>query len=355
MRFIHCSDIHLDSKINELPIEKRNKRRDEIVSTFERLCDYAVKNDVTAVIISGDMFDTEKITMRTLSRVLNAISTASGVDFLYLPGNHEQNGFLEKKSTFPTNLKCFEDSWTTFTYSNVSISGIILTDSNKSTIYDSLRLDSNKINIVALHGQIVGYKTKEDAESISLPMLKEKNIDYLALGHYHSYASGDIDYRGKYAYSGCLDGRGFDEIGEKGFVLLEVNDKLSFNFVKFCSRVLFEFSVSVDNLRDYFALKERIKEVLKQKVSSNDLIKIILTGEHLPDFDIDIENLINFLSGEYFYVKIYDKTSILVKIEDFEGDKSVRGEFVRLVLQSELDNELKDAMLKKGLSALRGE
>ena len=355
MKFIHCSDIHLDSKINELPIQKRTKRRDEIVSSFERLCDYAVKNDVTAVIISGDMFDTEKITMRTFSRVINAINTASGVDFLYLPGNHEQNGFLEKKSSFPTNLKCFEDSWTTFTYSNISINGIILTDSNKSTIYDNLRLDPSKINIVALHGQIAGYKAKEDAEIISLPMLREKNIDYLALGHYHSYTSGDIDYRGKYAYSGCLDGRGFDEVGEKGFVLLEINDKLNFNFVKFCSRELFEISIPVDNLKDYFALKERIKEVLKQNVSSKDLIKIILTGEHLPDFDIDIDNLVNSLNGEYFYAKVYDKTSILVKIEDFEGDKSVRGEFVRLVLESQLDKDMKDAILKKGLNALKGE
>ena len=54
--------------------------------------------------------------------------------------------------------------------------------------------------------------------------LKEKNIDYLALGHIHEYSQGQIDLRGKYAYSGCLEGRGFDELGEKGFILIDVSD-----------------------------------------------------------------------------------------------------------------------------------
>ena len=40
-----------------------------------------------------------------------------------------------------------------------------------------------------------------------------------------SYSTGEIDERGKYAYSGCLEGRGFDETGDKGFVLIDVNDK----------------------------------------------------------------------------------------------------------------------------------
>lgn len=356
MKFIHCSDIHLDSKINELPKEKRSRRKDELISTFERLCSFATSNFVSAVIIAGDMFDKEKITSKTLARVLNAIRKAETVDFLYLPGNHELNGFLQNKDVFPRNLKCFSEEWTNFQYGNVCIDGIILNDYNQGVVYDNLKLDKDKVNIVTMHGQVAGYKAKEDAEVISIPSLKDKYIDYLALGHYHSYSVGDIDYRGKYVYSGCLDGRGFDELGEKGFVLIDVDEsKLTHQFIKFSSRELFEVKVSVEGLKDFIQVRENVLTLLENKISPDSIVKVVLTGEHKLDLDVDVEGLTYALNNVYFYAKVYDKTSILVNSSDYENDKSVRGEFVRLVLSSQLDGQIKMQVLRKGLSALKGE
>ncbi|MGX8704776.1 MAG: metallophosphoesterase family protein, partial [bacterium] len=65
-------------------------------------------------------------------------------------------------------------------------------------------------NIVMLHGDITNLN------SIPLSMLKERNIDYLALGHIHKFQKGKLDDRGIWVYPGCLEGRGFDEEGPKG-------------------------------------------------------------------------------------------------------------------------------------------
>ncbi|MBQ7340021.1 MAG: DNA repair exonuclease [Clostridia bacterium] len=356
MKFIHCSDIHLDSKINELPKEKRSLRKEELITTFERLCSFAVSNNVKAVIIAGDMFDKEKITSKTLARVLNAIKKAESVDFLYLPGNHEQNGFLQNKDIFPNNLKCFSEEWTEFNYGKVCINGIVLNDYNQGVVYDNLKLDKEKVNIVTMHGQVAGYKAKEEAEIISIPSLKDKHVDYLALGHYHSYSLGEIDYRGKYVYSGCLEGRGFDELGDKGFVLLDVDEnKLTPQFIKFSTRELFEVKVSVEGLKDFIQVRENVLSLLENKISPDSIVKVVLTGEHKLDLDVDVEGLTLALNKIYFYAKVYDKTSILVTMEDYENDKSVRGEFVRLVISSDLEENVKAQILRKGLSALRGE
>ncbi len=356
MKFIHCSDIHLDSKINELYTDKRKRRKEEILSTFERLCAFAKEQKVAAVIIAGDMFDNEKITAKTLSRVLGAIRLASPVDFLYLPGNHESNGFLSYAEDFPQNLKYFGEEWTEFSYGDVSVNGIVLSELNSKVVYDNLKLKADRVNIVTMHGEIAGYKTGEEAEIISIPLLKDKNIDYLALGHYHSFSDGQIDLRGKYAYSGCLDGRGFDELGAKGFVLLEVeNGKVKYEFKEFSSRTLNEIKFSVDGFNDYFSLRESLINTLGNSVSRDSLVKVVLTGERSPDSDIDVEGLIYKLNEIYFYAKVYDKTSLKVSLEDYKEDTSVRGEFVRLVLSSDLPKEKKDAVLLKGLSALRGE
>ncbi len=356
MKFIHCADLHLDSRIDTLPSEKTKIRREEIVRSFERMVDFAVKEKVTAIIMSGDIFDTSRVTLKTKARVLNAISRAETVDFLYLSGNHDEDSFINSVNEFPKNLKFFSDKWLRFRYGEVVVAGVKLTTLNSSTVYDGLSLNENDINIVALHGQIVGYNRAEKAEIIAIPRLKNKNIDYLALGHIHSFSEGVIDERGKYAYSGCLDGRGFDETGVKGFVLLTAeNGKITSEFIAFSSRILHEISFEVNRYNDYFELREALKNKLNQECDLSDLIKVVLKGEHKPDLEIDVDGLTAFLNEDFFFVKIYDKTELKVDISDYEKDKSVRGEFVRAVLESELDAETKQKILTCGLDALKGE
>jgi fucose 4-O-acetylase-like acetyltransferase len=79
-----------------------------------------------------------------------------------------------------------------------------------------------------LHGQetagrfVKNKKSADYAGSVSLSALRGRGIDYLALGHIHAYKKAPLDSRGIYCYPGCLEGRGFDECGRKGFVLLVV-------------------------------------------------------------------------------------------------------------------------------------
>ena len=51
MRFIHCSDIHLDSKMeSNLPPDKARQRRQELLDRFEAMADYARHEGVAAVL-----------------------------------------------------------------------------------------------------------------------------------------------------------------------------------------------------------------------------------------------------------------------------------------------------------------
>ncbi|MCQ2387679.1 MAG: DNA repair exonuclease [Clostridia bacterium] len=332
MKIIHCADLHLDSKMESLPSEKSKIRREEVLRSFEKLVDYAIQNEVSAVVISGDLFDTEKVTVKTRGRVISAIEKAKDISFIYLSGNHDSDNFISSLETLPNNLNVVDNKWCKYVFDNVVISSVAFDSTNANFIYDNLFLDEKNINIVALHGQIAGYKSSEKAEVISLPLLKEKNIDYLALGHIHQYAEGKLDDRGVYAYSGCLDARGFDETGEKGFVLLTIeNNKLKREFVKFSSRCFYEVEYSVNGENNWFNFRNKIIQDLSEKIPKESLIKIILTGERKTDFDVDTEGLTSRLNEDYFFVKIYDKTILKVSEEDYINDKSVRGEFIKNV------------------------
>lgn len=360
MKIIHCADLHLDSDFIGFSREKSRIRREECLRTFERMVDFAVQNSVKVIIIAGDMFDSNKVSNRTASRVLKTISNNSEIDFLYLSGNHDENGlffdFFSDLKT-PSNFKFFDKTLTKFVYDNVCICGVDGSVPLDRFFYENLCFNSSDVNLLCMHGQIAGYKTDEkNVDLISLPNLKEKNIDYLALGHYHSFSVGEIDLRGKYAYSGCLEGRGFDETGDKGFVLIDTDtDKLSFNFVKFAQRGIFEHFFSISGYTNWLDAEQDLISQLKSSYNKESIIKVVLNGERSLNFYIDLHTLKYRLEEWFFHVKIQDKTSLKVNLLDFENDKSVKGEFVRSVLQSDLSEEDKSKVLSCGFNALSGE
>lgn len=355
MKFIHCADLHLDSAFSSLPQDIAKIRKEEVLNTFERLCDYAENHGVSAVIIAGDMFDTSRVTLRVKNRVLNAIKRHSSVDFLYLSGNHDLTSFLADDEKVE-NLKVFGSEWTEFNYQNINITGVNFNAFNISSVYDSLALNLDKLNIVVMHGQVAGYKSNEKAEVISIPRLKDKGIDYLALGHIHYYSIGDIDSRGKFVYSGCLDGRGFDELGQKGFVLLEENNgKICHQFIPFSSRTLNEIEFDINAIKDQFEIIEKLNDNLAKSYDSSSLIKVILKGERSVEVEIDKEYIASRLKDKFFFIKVYDKTNLKISLKDFEFDRSVKGEFVREVMSSSLNEQKKSEIIACGLAFLKGE
>lgn len=355
MKILHCADLHLDSKMEALSPEKSKIRRNEIVGTFERIAKYAKENGIRIVIIAGDMFDTDRVTKKTRERVLGAVSDAKTVDFLYLTGNHDDKSFL-LETELPENLKVFGGSWTSFKYGNVNVCGVAIDRRNADSFYDGLSLSKEDFNVVVLHGQIAGYKSKNHAEIISLPRLKDRNIDYLALGHVHEFVSGKLDERGVYAYCGCPEGRGFDEVGAKGVVLIDTEGKRGdIKFMPFAKRELIEEVFSVDGEAAFYDTAKRIVQTLSEKYSEDSLVKVILKGGHGTGYAVDKDVLTKLLSEKFFFAKVYDRTELKISEEDYKNDKSHLGEFVRAVLESDMENQTKSRVIMCGINALKGE
>ena len=59
MKLIHCADLHLDSPMeSNLSSEQARERKNEILSTFAKIVRLADEGGVSAILISGDLFDT---------------------------------------------------------------------------------------------------------------------------------------------------------------------------------------------------------------------------------------------------------------------------------------------------------
>ncbi len=351
MKFIHCADIHLDSKIEaNLPTTKSKERKREILQTFLKLCRFAATEQVTAVIIAGDLFDTNTCSPVTRDAVLGEIAAADKVDFLYLCGNHDAGKALAQVD-IPKNLKFFGGDWTTYRYGNVAISGVTLNERNCRSVYGSLYLDKKDINIVTMHGQV---SSSMGEDSIVLSELANKNIDYLALGHIHTFKEGNLDSKGKWCYSGCLEGRGFDECGQKGFVLIETDsEQVKYNFVHTNGRQIVDVQCDISSLSDFSEILEKINESTAS-IPESAMVKVTLVGKVPTGARKDLIYFAKELNDRFYFAKVKDKTRLEIDPEAFKHDVSLKGEFIRVAGESGLDEEQIDRILECGLSALIG-
>jgi DNA repair exonuclease SbcCD nuclease subunit len=90
---------------------------------------------------------------------------------------------------------------------------------------ERLYVDPWGINILLLHGsrEGIGASGRKITCPFSDAELMAQPFDYTALGHYHAHAEiRDAEGTVRAAYAGCPQGRGLDETGEKGALLVTV-------------------------------------------------------------------------------------------------------------------------------------
>ena len=347
MKIIHCADIHLGSRMNKLPKDKAEERARELRASFERLISYAKRERIYTILLAGDIFDSDRPFKKDKEFFYSAVRRNSEITFFYLRGNHDgKESYTEEIE----NLKTFGREWTSYTLGwNVVLSGIEIDRANCLSMYSSLKLDQDNLNIVMLHG-LAGESFGEG--KVSLPRIKNKNIDYLALGHIHSQGVARIDERGISVYSGCLEGRGFDELGEKGFIVYDTDTK-EVAFVPFAYRTIEERSIDISDTHDGYAAAQKVKKEIE--IDRKNLLRLNLTGE--IDFVDErlAEDVEKYISDMCYYVSVKDNTRLKIDYSSFKDSLSLKGEFVRVVTGEDLSDSDRQKILDLGIRALSGQ
>lgn len=350
MKIIHTSDLHLDSPLtSKLSADKSRERRKELLNNFSRLILEAKKHGAEFIIIAGDLFDSKRISERAVEAVFDAISEASDVNFLYLPGNHDDDAVAKTKIASLANFHILcGDNRSLSVASDVTVTGI--TRGGKGA-FDSLSLDSGKKNIVVMHGEL--KESASDVEHIPLKEAAGKSIDYLALGHYHSHSKTVIDKRGIAVYSGTPEGRGFDEAGECGYVLIDTSGStLTHKFIPFATRKMHIIPLDISRAEKTADIIREAQNSLSA-IDGRDLVRLTLVGEFSPELWRDNEAIAKALKDRFYYFEIKDNSRVYLNPEAYKNDKSLKGEFIRTVLaDSSIDDLTKSKIIECGIEAL---
>ena len=354
MKILHCADIHLESKLGSLSHNKAIIRRGEILSSFCTLARQAQQNGFGAFLVAGDLFEGSDVAPSTKGALIDAFCDAPDVDFLILTGNHDKGCFGEDfVSRLPKNVHLFGKGINTFTKDDVCFVGADLTSVSLEQLL-AIGWQREYYNVLICHGD-VGKQSEYGA--IDLDAFFDKPIDYFALGHIHSYSKEPAG-RGFAVYSGCLEPRGYDETGLKGFVRIDtgvLNKAESVSFVPYSKRIAYSLKLDVSDCSSKMQVTDKAKAVLSLlEVTDLDMVEFYLVGEVAEENVFSTEEIKQQLSPLLFDVKIKDKTKVKIDLEQLLSTPSLKAEFVKVAMEIE-DEEMRNKVIRYGLNALNGE
>lgn len=353
MKIIHTGDIHLGSPFKNLSADKAKIRKQELLDSFYKLCTYAKETGVRAVILAGDLFDENAVAGSLKDAVFSAIERAKPVCFFYVSGNHDERVSFDGA---PDNVYTFAQNggWKSYDLGEGVVLSGLHTKYFSGENFSALDLPVDAFNLLVLHGDI----HSRGKEFIPLRQLETKPIDYLALGHIHKpmLSSERIGLRGVYRYCGCLESRGFDEAGARGFFLLDIQNRhlREEKFLSFAKRGVWEIAVDISACTKYEDMESTVRSCV-QNIKQDDMVKIVLCGRYRAHLKKDISLLQERLSSVFFSARVEDTSRLEFSYRDFENDYTERGEFVRETLRANLPDERKESVLEVGLKALMGE
>ncbi len=342
LKFLHCSDLHLDTPYVGLAPDKSDERRGALRQTFRRLIDYVRNAGIKYVLMSGDVFDIKHATGATAELFIREIRNTPETVFVIAPGRSDalNNNPIYNSGRLPSNCYVFEGEGLSrfdFAEDKVTIYGWGFRDQSitESPLYDKHVDDVSKINIVCGYADVDG-EVASACCPISTQDLKKFGADYYALGSRHE-GSDFVELGGSmYAYAGALESIGFEEPGMGGAKLISIkynNGELSieaksmtFGHIRFEREVVDITGVNTNN-----EIVNRVSQMVHEKKYGAETALIIeLRGYIDPKFIVPK----NLSSDNFslYSLDIVDKTLPLYGTEYLSRDMSVKGDVFRQLL-----------------------
>ena len=340
VKILHCADVHIGASESFLG-HGASARRFETLLTFERIIAAAKESGAKIILIAGDLFDSNTIEQTFFDRVFSAIAAVPEIRVVVACGNHDPLNADSpfKKMSLPENLFVMgeDDGVITFDDIKTRVYGRSFTQVHMQgkPRFSLLVPNDDFINLMVIHGDL-SSDLKSDYNAITQGFISESGMDYIALGHVHKRTGVGRVGATFCAYCGCPEGQGFDETDKKGVYIGDVSKgacNLEFLPVSkrqhICEKIELSDTVSSDSAA-------RItRDILREKYGEGfyeNLYKIVLVGEVDENSNIDTAEITGRLAEDLYFVKVTDNTEIKPDLDALSGEKTLKGIFVRRML-----------------------
>lgn len=363
IKILHCADIHFDTPFKELGKKLSEVSKEELLEVFKKIINIVIDEQVDILLIAGDVFDNFTVNKTTLYFIASQLSRINNTQVFISPGNHDpynSRSFYEIMD-WPENVYIFKGELEKVDLEdlNLTVWGAAFNNQyEKKTLFRNVEIDNSRINLMVIHGEISNNISENIYNPIYLEDIKKSGMEYIAVGHRHEFSGIKREGKTFYAYSGCPQGRGFDEIGDKGIIIGDIaKDEVHLSFRSICKRKYNTVEIDISGLDTYEEVCSVILNSFPKDERENNLFKIVLKGQLKEHLIINEDVLLSKLKDQFYYLKIINNTSVEINMDELASEFSVKGRFVSKMLKiladyPEEEKEIINLAIKLGIQSL---
>ncbi len=348
-----AGDLHLGSSFAYLTQAQADILGQAQLEVFYNLCKYCARHRLDYLFLTGDLFDKLDPTPALLKSFQQGLALCPKTFVVVVPGNHDPyfaGGLWDQiKGTDHLHIiRQIGECWQSPRHKLRVYASPFLSQSADQCLFEEFTpaLDPTFFNLLLLHGDLLKPGQNSRYNPIPQAWLASSGLDLAILGHHHQASevlhSGGRG-QGSYLYPGCLMGRGFDELGPKGFYAGQVAKQsiqaglgpqlqLDLKFIQAPGPCFYRADMKLDqlsyasdqdlNLQMGQALQAKLRNLSEHP--DRDLFNLRLKGTRPGR--IDLPFLRQFLLEQVFYLDLEDKTWAPADWSRYSHEPSLRAQ-----------------------------
>lgn len=308
MIFLHTADWQIGMKASALG-EAGTRVRGERLAAASSVVEAARRHGAEFVVVAGDTFEDNAVDRVSVQKVADILNAFGGPVFV-IPGNHDPLGpgsvWEHPAWKSAANISVLKEE------APVEIPGGVLfpcpvrekhSGRNPTAWIPSER--TGRIRIGVAHGTVEGIRQDEPDYPIPRDAPQRARLDYLALGHWHSYAAyPGPDGTACMAYSGTHETTKFGERDSGNVLIVEVaapGSAPSIKPVRTGSVGWVTLEKDVRERGDLAAVREKI-EALENP--GGTLVDTVLSGLLMADERAELEHIEHILRSRFLWGRL---------------------------------------------------
>ncbi|HEY0093105.1 MAG TPA: DNA repair exonuclease, partial [Archangium sp.] len=233
-KFVHAADLHLDTPFRGVPADSglTGTFQQATFRAFSRIVDVCLREQVAFLLLAGDLFDAKDRSVRArlaLRRELERLDVA-GIRAFLVHGNHDPLSGDTGALGLPGAVKVFGPEWEEVEVRREGrvlcrVQGLSYPDAEvRENLSARFRRTAPDFTVGLLHANLGGAEGHANYAPCTVEDLAARGLDYWALGHVHTRAEYALPGGAVAVYPGNPQGRHVNEPGERGCVLVEVEE-----------------------------------------------------------------------------------------------------------------------------------
>jgi exonuclease SbcD len=345
---LHLADVHLGARHADMGAAAVRQRERQLAA-FTRAIDEGLKAGVDAALVCGDLFDSNAQPRRSVERAVSELKrlTERGIRVVIIPGTHDvyDSRSIYRAFDLPrlAGLPPGSDLMTVLTPErpelllkdlDLIVYGRVFATKRapRSPLagFDVRADDRASWKVGMVHGsRLLPGKVDSDDVIFSDAEVAASGLDYLALGHWHSFSTGRAGST-TWAYAGAPEPVAVDQDGAGNVCLVHLEDgaggasSVRVDRVRVGRTVFRAESVDAAEVPSQAELVQRLGEL-----HDDDLILAVTIDGIAPDsLEIDPDEMERALGSSFLHIRVRDRSATeLADVPDLPAD-TVPGKFV---------------------------